>query len=146
MSPIAQAVFASWSFPTMATALGLLTALLYVRGLLALGAAVPTRFTVGRLSSFLAGLAILEIALASPIDTFDPFFLADHMLQHMLLMMVVPPLILLGDPEIPLLRGLPRSASQRVLGPLLGWKPIRRMGHGLAHPALCWLVMALAMI
>jgi len=146
MSPIVQAVFASWSFPTMATALGLLTALLYVRGWLALRAAVPTRFTVGRLSSFLAGLAILEIALASPIDTFDPFFLADHMLQHMLLMMLVPPLVLLGDPEIPLLRGLPRSVSQRVLGPLLGWKPIRRMGHGLAHPALCWLVMALAMI
>ena len=146
MSPVAQAVLASWSFPTIATTLGLLTALLYVRGWLALKAAAPTRFTVGRLGSFLSGLAILEIALASPIDTFDPFFLADHMLQHMLLMMVVPPLLLLGEPEIPLLRGLPRWISQRVLGPMLVSKPIRRIGHGLAHPAVCWLVMALAMI
>jgi len=146
MSPVVQAVLASWSFPTIATALGLLTALLYVRGWLALRAAAPTRFTVGRLVSFLGGLAILEIALASPIDTFDPFFLADHMLQHMLLMMVLPPLLLLGDPEIPLLRGLPRWVSQRVLGPMLVSKPIRRIGRGLAHPAVCWLVMALAMI
>jgi len=146
MSPVAQAVLASWSFPTIATALGLLTALLYVRGWLEVRAAAPTRFTVLRLGSFLGGLAILEIALASQIDAFDPFFLADHMLQHMLLMMVVPPLLLLGDPEIPLLRGLPRWVSQRVWGPLLVSRPMRRIRDGLAHPAVCWLALAVAMI
>jgi len=146
MSPVAQAVLASWSFPTLATALGLLTALLYLRGWLDLRAAAPTRFTVPRLGSFLSGLAILEIALASPIDAFDPFFLADHMFQHMLLMMVVPPLLFLGDPEIPLLRGLPRWVSQRVWGPLLVSRPMRRIRDGLAHPAVCWLILAVAMI
>src|SRR5208337_1163236 len=77
---------------------------------------------------------------------FDPFFLADHMLQHMLLMMVVPPLILLGNPEIPLLRGLPRWASEPVVGPLLRSRPARRIGYGLTHPVVCWLAMALVMI
>lgn len=146
MSPAAQAVLASWSFPTYATALNLLTAFLYLRGWSVLRAAMPARFTVGRLASFLGGLVILEVALASPIDAFDPFFLTDHMLQHMLLMMFVPPLILLGDPEIPLLRGLPRWASQHVLGPFLGSRPVRWIGRRLAHPAVCWLLMALAML
>jgi len=146
MSPIAHAVLASWSFPPYATALSLLTALLYIRGWSVLRVAIPARFTVSRLISFLGGLVILEVALASPIDPFDPFFLTDHMLQHMLLMMVVPPLILLGDPEIPLLHGLPRWAAQRVIGPLLSSRPIRWIGDGLANPALAWLLMAVAML
>ena len=146
MSPVTQAVLASWSFPPYATALILLTALLYLRGWLALRVAMPTRFTLLRLSSFLAGLAVLEIALASPIDAFDPFLLTDHMIQHMLLMMIVPPLILLGDPEIPLLHGLPRWASQRVVGPIVSSSPVRWLGNGLANPALAWLLLSVAML
>ena len=147
MSPVFQAALASWSFPPVATALNLLFALLYLRGWIALRAgAAPARFTIGRLSFFLSGLAILEFALASPIDAFDPFFLTDHMLQHMLLMMFVPPLILLGEPEIPLLRGLPRWIALRIVGPILGLKPMRTIGRTLVHPAVAWLLMALAML
>src|SRR5208282_6140295 len=128
MSAAAQAVLASWSFPPWATALNLLTALLYIRGWIELRPVMPGRFTALRLASFLGGLATLEIALASPIDAFDPFFLTDHMLQHMLLMMIVPPLALLGDPPIPLLRGLPRWIRRNVLGRFLGWPAIVRLG------------------
>ena len=146
MSPVAQAVLASWSFPPYATALILLTALLYIRGWSVLRVAIPERFTVFRLACFLGGLALLEVALASPIDAFDPFFLTDHMLQHMLLMMIVPPLVLLGDPEIPLLHGLPRWASQRVIGPLLGSRPVRWIGDAISRPSICWLSLALVML
>ncbi len=107
---------------------------------------MPERFTGWRLASFVAGIAALEIALASPIDTFDPFLLTNHMLQHMILMMVVPPLILLGDPAIPLLHGLPLWASRDVLGPVLSWSPLQRLGRRLTHPAVSWLLMALAML
>ncbi|HXX44732.1 MAG TPA: cytochrome c oxidase assembly protein [Candidatus Acidoferrales bacterium] len=146
MSPVAQAVLASWSFPPYATALILLTALLYLRGWLTLRVAIPKRFTIFRLASFLGGLAALEAALASPIDAFDPFFLTDHMFQHMVLMMVVPPLILLGDPEIPLLHGLPRWASQRIVGPILSSRPVRWLGNGFSNPAVAWLLLSLAML
>jgi cytochrome c oxidase assembly factor CtaG len=146
MSPVAQAVLVSWSFPPVATALNLFAALLYIRGWITLRAGAPARFTIGRLSSFLCGLAVLEIALASPIDAFDPFFLTDHMLQHMLLMMIVPQLVLLGEPEIPIMRGLPRWLSQRVLNPILSARPVQSIGRGLVHPAVVWLLMALAMI
>jgi cytochrome c oxidase assembly factor CtaG len=126
--------------------MNLFALLVYFHGWRTLRAAMPRRFTPSRLISFIAGIAALEIALASPIDTFDPFLLADHMLQHMILVMVVPPLILLGDPAIPLLHGLPLMVSRDALGPFLSWTPLQRLGRRLTHPAVAWLLMALAML
>ncbi|HXN02010.1 MAG TPA: cytochrome c oxidase assembly protein [Candidatus Dormibacteraeota bacterium] len=49
---------------------------------------------------FAAGLFVMFVALASPIDTGgDRYLFSLHMLQHLLLAMVVPPLLLLGLPE-----------------------------------------------
>lgn len=49
---------------------------------------------------FAAGLLALFIALESPIDVGgDKYLFSFHMLQHLLLAMVVPPLLLLGLPE-----------------------------------------------
>jgi cytochrome c oxidase assembly factor CtaG len=144
MSPVAQAILQSWSFPPYVTAINLITLVVYFRGWRALRAAMPERFTAWRLIWFVSGIAALEIALASPIDTFDTFLLTNHMLQHMILMMIVPPLILLGDPAIPLLHGLPLWASRGLLGPILSWSPLQRLGRRLTHPVACWLLMALA--
>jgi cytochrome c oxidase assembly factor CtaG len=108
--------------------------------------AMPERFTPGRLLSFVGGIAILEFALASPIDTFDPFLLTNHMLQHLALMMAVPPLVLVGDPAIPLLHGLPLWASRDVLGKALSWSPLAWLGRRLTNPGVAWLLMALAML
>ena len=48
---------------------------------------------------FAGGLLTLFLALASPIDTGgDRYLFSLHMLQHLLLAMVVPPLLLLGLP------------------------------------------------
>ena len=47
------------------------------------------------------------LALASPIEPFAALLLQVHMVQHLLLMMVAPPLLWLGAPLLPLLRGLP---------------------------------------
>lgn len=146
MSFAAKAVLLSWSFPPYVTALNVLTLLAYFRGWRSLRVAMPERFTAGRLISFTGGIAVLEIALASPIDTFDPFLLTNHMLQHMILMMIVPPFILLGDPAIPLLRGLPLRVSRDVLGKILSWSPLQRLGSRLTNPAVAWLLMALAML
>ncbi len=146
MPSVAQAVLTSWSFPPWITALNLLTALLYIRGWSALHRAMPGRFTAYRLVSLVGGIATLEVALASPIDAFDPFLLTDHMLQHMLLMMIVPPLVLLGDPVIPLLHGLPRWATRNVVGPLLRSRAINEMGRLLTYPPVSLLLMSAAMI
>lgn len=141
-----QAILASWSFPPWVTALDLLAALLYARGWLSLRRVIPGRFPAWRLLSFLGGIASLQIALASPIDAFDSFSLADHMSQHMILMMVVPPLVLLGNPMIPLLRGLPRPFARKVLGPLLRWPPLVGFFRTITHPAFCWAAFAVSMV
>ena len=141
-----QAILASWSFPPWVTALDLLAALLYVRGWLALRRLLPGRFPAWRLLSFLGGIASLQIALASPIDAFDSFSLTDHMSQHMILMMVVPPLVLLGNPMIPLLRGLPRPFARKVLAPILRWRPLVRFFRAITHPAFCWAAFAVSMV
>jgi cytochrome c oxidase assembly factor CtaG len=146
MQSVAQAALASWSFPPVVTALNLLTALLYIRGWSELRRVMPGRFTPGRLACFLSGIAALQIALASPIDTFDPFLLTDHMLQHMFLMVIVPPLVLLGDPLIPLLRGLPRWVARNVLGPFLSWPPLARFGALLIDPPVALLLLSVAMV
>jgi len=140
-----QAVLASWSFPPWVTALDLLSALLYVRGWLILRRVIPSRFPAWRLLSFLGGIASLQVALASPIDAFDAFSLTDHMTQHMILMMIVPPLVLLGNPMIPLLRGMPRPVARKVVGPFLRWRPVVRLGETICHPAFCWIVFSISM-
>ncbi len=64
---------------------------------------------------FLAGLLTLFLALASPIDVGgDRYLFSLHMLQHLLLAMIVPPLLLLGLPDV-------FHAFDRVrVSPLLG--------------------------
>src|SRR3982751_355614 len=47
---------------------------------------------------FLGGLVVIFVALQSPIDTFADNAFWVHMIQHLLLILVVPPLLLLGTP------------------------------------------------
>jgi cytochrome c oxidase assembly factor CtaG len=58
--------------------------------------------------------------------------------QHLLLMNVAAPLILLGAPVIALLHGLPQRFIRRVLGPLLQSPPANGLGRIVTHPVFCW--------
>ena len=82
-------------------------------------AATRSAGTRGRLAAFLGGLAAIFLALASPIEPFAALLLQVHMVQHLLLMMVAPPLLWLGAPLFPLLRGLPQPIRTYWVAPLL---------------------------
>jgi len=110
------------------------TGVLYVRGWRKLHYRDRYRWHVGQPAAFLGGLIAIFLALASPIEPFSYFFLQVHMLQHLLLMMVAPPLLLLGAPMFPLLLGLPRAIRHYWIAPLLRSPGLRRVGTYLTQP------------
>ncbi len=103
----------------------------------------PERTRERRLRSlwFYAGLAVLLIAVESPIDYWaDSYFFA-HMIQHLLLMFAAPSLIVAGAPWQPLLStlhwALPGRAGRSVTRGVLagGWsRPLRAFGALLLRP------------
>jgi putative membrane protein len=84
--------------------------------------------------------------MASPLAILDHELLSIHMVQHILLMAVAAPLILLGEPTLPLLNGLPKWSFQGILGPCLGCAPVHRVEKILAHPTFCWIAATVTVI
>ena len=109
-----------------------LAALLYVLGVRRMRRPWP----VWRTALFLAGLAALLAALGQPIDMLATQLFSVHMVQHMLLTVAAAPLLLLGAPIRPLLRGLPRIVRTGVVRPLARARPIRSLLHALRHPLI----------
>jgi putative membrane protein len=63
-----------------------------------------------RLAAFTLGWLVLTLALFGPLDELAHRSLAAHMVQHMLLIAIVPPLLVGGAPVAAMLRALPARA------------------------------------
>ncbi len=124
----------------------LVTALVYARGWYRLRRTLPSVLAAWRLAVFLAGLCSAWIAIASPLSALDDESLTVHMAQHLLLMTVASPLLLLGAPGIILLHGFPQRLVRLGLGPALRWPPAQWLGHRLTHPVFCWMAATAAVI
>jgi cytochrome c oxidase assembly factor CtaG len=101
-----------------------------------------------RAMTFYAGLATIAVAVATPIDTLAQKLLWVHMLQHMLLLTVAAPLIVLGVPWMSLWRPLPlgfRRRAARLVWSSRGFAPIRAVGAALAGPLGAWLVLTVGL-
>jgi len=87
----------------------------------------PARSTTRRRRSllFYAGLVMLVVAVASPIDFWADDYFYVHMFEHLLLAFFSPMLIVAGAPWLPLLHGFPVGLRRRVgRWALLGrWAP-----------------------
>jgi len=116
---------------------------LYTRGWWRFAQRTPSRFGAGRLAAFLGGLAVIAVALASPLDELAGRRLSAHMVQHQLLMMVAPPLLWLGGPVAPMLLGLPRWMCRSVVA-VFASRSVRAITHIIAQPAFGWVSFALA--
>ncbi len=139
MSPTLDAFLRSWpSDPALAAVL-VISFGIYLRGWLALRQRDPARWHGGRLAAMGAGLAAIYLALASPIEPFASLLLQMHMVQHLLLMVVAPPLVWLAAPLIPMLRGLPHEVRTVWVFPLLRWRPLRQLFGWLTRPLIAWL-------
>jgi cytochrome c oxidase assembly factor CtaG/polyferredoxin len=141
---VSQAAWSSWAFPFWATAGLVATALLYLRGFGEIRRTRPLIFPPWRAWCFIGGLLSMWMAVASPLDTLDGLYLVAHMTQHLILMSVAPPLLLLGAPAVPLLRGLPRSVLRDALGPFFRTPILHKGMRLLTHPVMAWVAMNIA--
>ena len=86
---------------------------------------------------FAGGLAVLLLALSSPLSRFDDDFFWVHMVQHLLLIEAAAPLVLLGAPVLPMLWGLPAGARRPTGALLLGPRsPLRWPFDLLSNPVV----------
>ena len=86
---------------------------------------------------FYLGLAVLLIAVESPLDYWGDSYFMVHMVQHLLLMFAAPSLIVLGAPWQPLLDALPGRSGRSVTRGVMtgGWsRPLRKAGGLFLRP------------
>ena len=91
-----------------------LSLLAYAAGLLR----AQQRPPAWRPALFVAGWSLLAISLVGPVEHWAHASLAGHMTQHMMLLAVVPPLLLLARPMPQFMLAL-TSAARRRIGPTL---------------------------
>jgi len=144
VSGAVQDILQDWSLPWFLTSTLVLAMIVYVRGYFAIRRTRPSLFPEWRLYSFLLGMSMLWLSIGSPMDGFSDALLSAHMVEHLILMSIVPPLVLLGSPAVPMLRGLPAPFVKIVLGPLLRSQPLLKLGQFLTTPLVAWLAMNVA--
>lgn len=77
---------------------------------------------------FISGMLLIFLALASPLDELgDEYLFSAHMLQHLVLTMIGPPMLLLGTPGW-------------LIEPLLRRRAVLRIGKVLTYPAVAFLL------
>jgi cytochrome c oxidase assembly factor CtaG len=121
------------------------TALLYLRGVAySKKRGLAQHLRGWHIASFFAGLLVLVVALESGIDTHADDLLWVHMVQHELLVLVVPPLLLFGVPALPLWRAVPLAARRSALGWVLRQRWLRlierTLGRFFGSPRVTWVL------
>ena len=117
------------AFPVLVLAAVVVTSAWYLRArsnLVARG----RHWSWRRTTSFLSGLVLLDLALQSPVATFTMEFFQAHVIQHLLLMVVAPPLLAMGAPMTLALQTSSRTTKVRLLG-ILNSRAFRLMTHPL---------------
>ncbi len=118
-----------WGLDPLGVVLTLILAAAYwwgYRRLRAAAAADPAapgarrfHFSRWRPAAFAGGIVLMLLALVSPIDTYSDDLFWMHMIQHVLILMVIAPLLLLGAPATLALRAASPRVRRQYVVPLL---------------------------
>jgi cytochrome c oxidase assembly factor CtaG len=94
-----QAILDRWEFAPVVTAIAAVAAALYLWGAWRVARRHPARpWPWWRTAVFLGGLAVVVLATESGIGAYDDVLFWDHMIQHLMLIMVAPPMLVVGQP------------------------------------------------
>jgi putative copper resistance protein D len=120
-----------WQFAPVVSAVLVVLAAAYLAGVYRVRRRHPARpWPAGRAAAFLAGLGVIAVATQSSIGAYDDVLFSVHMIHHLLLIMVAPPLLVLGRPVTLLLHSagnpvhtwVKRAVRSRVASALT-WPP-----------------------
>jgi len=130
-----QNPFNAWNWNPLPTLLLLMAAYLYLNGLN--NWRRPSHpISRWQRASFFTGLFVIFIALQSPVANLAEHMLSFHQLQHFLLRMLGPLLVLLGAPLTPMLRGLPAWMLQGFVKPTVRLPLARAIYEKLTNPVI----------
>lgn len=140
--PSIGAFLLGWSFDPLVWLPALAAALAWRIAVGRVNAAHPTN-PVPRRRSLAWGLGLLAIlvALDSGVERYDTTLFSVHMVQHLLLTLVAPPLLLFAGPITLLLRTSSPETRRRWILPLLHARVVR----ALAFPVVAWILFAAVM-
>ena len=108
-------VASNWQFAPVVTAFTAVAAVLYLWGVIRVARRHPARpWSLLRTASFLLGLLVIVLATQSGIGTYDDTLFWDHMIQHLMLIMIAPPLLIVGQPVTLLMHASRNPLHTRV--------------------------------
>jgi cytochrome c oxidase assembly factor CtaG len=99
---------------------------------------------IGHAGCFIAGWALLVVALVSPLDSLGGWLFSAHMLQHELMMVLAAPLMVLGRPLAIWTWGLPAAWRPTLRRPIQAsvWRGFWR---AISAPLFAWMLHAAAL-
>jgi cytochrome c oxidase assembly factor CtaG len=115
----------NWQFAPIVTAFTALLAGAYLWGAFRVWRRHPKRpWPVGRTVLFMLGLLVINLATQSGVGTYDDTLFWDHMIQHLMLIMVAPPLLVSGQP-VTLLLHASRNPVHTVVKRIIRSRPVQ---------------------
>lgn len=140
--PTALSFLGGWTFDPTVWLPAIAALLLWRAGVARANRAHPGHPVERRRTTFwVAGVAVVVFALDSGVGLYDTTLFSDHMVQHMLLTMIAPPLLLLAGPITLLLQASSAETRKRWVLPFLHARVVRF----LSFPVVAWLLFAAVM-
>ena len=136
--------WSAWNLTPEVSGLVALTLAIYLRGAIRRRPGATPRQGWRHLL-FGTGILALFLALQSPVDAMGERLFLAHQIQHLLLRMVGPMLIVLAYPEAVLIAGLPRQVRKRVIAPLLASRGLSALFSTLTRPWPAFVLFVLSL-
>lgn len=135
----------AWTWDAWITVPLAVSAGVFVTGWLRLSARSTKVDFRPRLVLFALGWLVLAGALVSPLHQAGEHSFSAHMLEHELLMLLAPPLLVLSQPLAVMLWAFPLPARQ-ALGRFSQWRPVKAGWKALTGPVTATLLQAAALL